>query len=70
MPRVLQVYYEMLNKHSSTLTKELTTKIFECLEVYYPIDFEGDPSKHNINLKSISNLLDQCLSSSLFEDEL
>ena len=36
-------------------------EIFEHLENYYPIDFEGDESKHNISIKRIITLLDECL---------
>lgn len=32
-------------------------RMFDNLSNYYPIDFEGDTEKHNINLHRIINLL-------------
>lgn len=45
-------------------------KIFDCLEAYYPIDFEGDADQHKIKLHDISVLLDRCLTHPIFSTEI
>lgn len=70
MTSVLQIYNLILKCSPLPAILPLLDKIFECLEMYYPIDFEGDPSKHNIDLNRISNLLDQCLTHPLFSSKL
>ena len=38
--------------------------------MYYPIDFEGDPGKHNIDLAKISYFLNLCLTHPFFYPKL
>lgn len=70
MIKVLQIYQYILRNFTPQQLQSISSTIFDCLEAYYPIDFEGDPSKHNIDLQSISSLLDQCLTQPIFRDQL
>ena len=63
---VFEIYEIMIVEASVDTRQFIKPKIFECLQMYYPIDFEGDAQKHNLNLKMIINQLNKCLANPLF----
>ena len=66
MEAVLRIYLWVIDNGGEQTTQK-KAEIWEILEAYYPISFEGDTSKHNISLKSISMLLDECLCRPIFK---
>lgn len=67
---VFEIYLLLLTKSSLEQLAPLHRRLFNNLEMYYPIDFEGDSEKHNIHLNAIADLLDQCLSHPMFASEV
>lgn len=67
---VFQIYRHLLEYGAREQLSSVKKQMFDGLEMYYPIDFEGDADKHNIKLHDITSLLDQCLTNVIFAEEL